>query len=210
MLSFSDLLLFALAALVLAVTPGPNMVYLISRSICQGRKAGIISLFGVIAGFIVHALSAAAGISAVFLALPMSYHILRITGAVYLLWLAWEAVRPGAHSPFDPVAVPPESPQKLFAMGFLTNLFNPKVALFYLSLFPQFISPERGSVFIQSVLLGCIQISVSFSVNILITLSAAHIASWFSRYRFWLSVQRYLMGLVLTALAARLLFDERR
>jgi threonine/homoserine/homoserine lactone efflux protein len=203
------LLLFAAAALVMVLTPGPNMIYLISRSICQGRRAGVISLFGVIAGFVVHMLAAALGISAVFLAAPLAFEALKWAGALYLLWLAWQAARPGARSPFEPQVLPADPPRKLFVMGFVTNLLNPKVAFFYMALFPQFVSPEHGSVLAQSLVLGATQMAVSFAVNLLIALSAAGIASWFSRHPLWLAAQRYAMAGVLAALAIRLALESR-
>jgi threonine/homoserine/homoserine lactone efflux protein len=204
-----ELLLFAAAALVMVLTPGPNMIYLISRSICQGRRAGVISLFGVVAGFVVHMLAAALGVSAVFLAAPLAFEALKWAGALYLLWLAWQAVRPGARSPFEPQELPPDPPRKLFVMGFVTNLLNPKVAFFYMALFPQFVSPEHGSVLAQSLVLGATQMAVSFAVNLMIALSAAGIASWFSRHPLWLAAQRYAMGAVLAALALRLALESR-
>ncbi|MES2070936.1 MAG: LysE family translocator [Pseudomonadota bacterium] len=210
MIPISDLLLFAGAAFLLVITPGPNMMYLISRSICQGRLAGVISLFGVAAGFVVHMLAAAIGLIALFMAVPLGYEILKFAGAGYLLWLAWQAIRPGARSPFEAQELPVDSPGKLFLMGFLTNLLNPKVAMFYLALFPQFVQVQRGSVFFQSLELGITQILVSFSVNLLILLSAAAIAAWFARNAVWLKIQRWMMGGVLAALAVRLALDQRR
>ncbi len=210
MIPLPDLMLFAGAALLMVLTPGPNMIYLISRSICQGRAAGVISLFGVIGGFSVHMLAAAIGLTAIFLAIPLAYEILKWLGALYLLWLAWEAVKPGARSPFEARALPADSPRKLLLMGFLTNVLNPKVAVFYLSILPQFINTERGSVFAQSLVLGVTQISVSFAVNLLIALSAAGIAAWFLRNPLWLAVQRYVMGGVLAALAVKLVLEPRR
>lgn len=210
MIPLPDLMLFAGAALLMVLTPGPNMIYLISRSICQGRAAGVISLLGVIGGFFVHMLAAAIGLTAIFLAIPLAYEILKWLGALYLLWLAWEAVKPGARSPFEPRALPADSPRKLMLMGFLTNVLNPKVAVFYLSILPQFINTERGSVFAQSLVLGVTQISVSFAVNLLIALSAAGIAAWFIRNPLWLAVQRYVMGGVLAALAVKLVLEPRR
>lgn len=193
----------------MVLTPGPNMIYVLSRSICQGRSAGVISLFGVIAGFIVHMLGAALGLTALFLALPLAFEILKWAGAAYLGWLAWEALRPGARSPFEPQALPPDPPRKLFLMGFVTNLLNPKVAVFYIALFPQFVDPGRGSVLAQSLVLGATQMAVSFSVNLLIVLSAASIASWFGQRPLWLAAQRYVMGGVLAALAVRMAFEQR-
>jgi threonine/homoserine/homoserine lactone efflux protein len=210
MIPFNDLFLFAGAALLMVLTPGPNMIYLISRSISQGKKAGVISLFGVVAGFLVHMFAAAIGLTALFLAVPLAYEILKWAGALYLLWLAWQAVRPGARSPFEAKGLPIDSSSKLFVMGFLTNVLNPKVAIFYLAVLPQFISPQHGSVFLQSIVLGLTQIAISFSVNLLIALSAAGIASWFSRNSTWLAAQRYFMGFVLAALAVRVALEQRR
>ena len=206
----TELFVFAFAALLMVLTPGPNMIYLLSRSLCQGRRAGVISLFGVIAGFLVHMLAAAAGLTALFNTVPLAYEILKWMGALYLLWLAWQAVKPGARSPFEDSALPVDPPAKLFLMGFLTNVLNPKIAVFYLSVFPQFVSAERGSMFAQSITLGLTQIVISFAVNLSIALCAAKIASWFRRNPVWLAVQRYLMGCVLAALAVRLAFEERR
>ena len=205
-----DVLMFAAACLLMVLTPGPNMVYLISRSICQGRKAGVTSLLGVVAGFFMHMLAAAVGLTAVFLAVPLAYEALKWAGALYLLWMAWQAVRPGARSPFEARELLPDAPSRLVLMGFLTSVLNPKVAMFYLSIFPQFISPEHGSLFIQSILLGLTQISVSFTVNLLIALFASGIAVWFVRNPLWLAVQRYVMGGVLAALAVRLMLEQRK
>jgi threonine/homoserine/homoserine lactone efflux protein len=210
MIPLNDLLLFAGAALLMVLTPGPNMIYLLSRSICQGRRAGVISLFGVVAGFLVHMFAAAAGLTALFLAVPFAYEALRWIGAAYLLWLAWQALRPGARSPFELRDLPRDSPAKLVAMGFLTSALNPKIAVFYLSIFPQFVSPEHGSVFLQSLVLGCTQIAVSFSVNLIIALAAGGLAAWFVRHPRWLATQRIAMGSVLAALALRLATEPRR
>ena len=210
MIAAHDVLIFTAACVLMVLTPGPNMIYLISRSICQGRAAGVTSLVGVVAGFFVHMLAAAVGLTAVFLAVPMAYEALKWAGALYLLWMAWQAVRPGARSPFEARELVPDSSSKLVAMGFLTSVLNPKVALFYLSILPQFISPAHGSMFIQSILLGLIQISVSFTVNLLIALFAAGIAVWFVRNPLWLAVERYVMGFVLAALAVRLMLEQRK
>ena len=207
--STSNHLLFAAAALLMAVTPGPNMVYLISRSICQGRTAGFMSWLGVVLGFSVHMVSAAVGLSALFLAVPLAYEVLKFAGAMYLLWRAWQAVRPGARSAFEARALRAESLRKLFTMGLLTSVLNPKVAVFYLSVLPQFITAEAGSVLVQSLVLGSTQVCIGAAVNLLVTLSAAQVALWFARNRFWLAVQRYVMGLVLGALAFKLLGQQR-
>ena len=209
MISTQQLIIFSAAALLMAITPGPNMVYLISRSICQGRTAGIMSWFGVVLGFTVHMLCASIGLTALFMAVPLGYELLKFAGALYLLWLAWQAVRPGARSPFEAKDLPSEPPRKLFMMGLLTSILNPKVAIFYLSVLPQFISPQQGSVLAQSLLLGVTQVCIGSSVNLLVTLSAAAIAGWFGKNRLWLTIQRYVMGLVLGVLAVKLLAQQR-
>lgn len=200
---------FAGAALVMVLTPGPNMVYLLSRTICQGRRAGVISLFGVMAGFLLHMLATALGLTAVFLSIPLAYQIIKWVGAAYLLWLAWQTLRSGASSVFEPRALPIDSDGRLFGMGFMTNVLNPKIAVFYLSIFPQFIDPDVGSVFLQSVVLGLTQIVISFSVNLAIAMSAGQISLWFQQRPRWVSLQRYVLGSVLAALAIRLVQEER-
>jgi len=205
-----DLLIFAGAALLMVLTPGPNMIYVISRSICQGRRAGVVSLLGVIAGFLVHMFAAALGCTALFMKIPLAYEALKWAGAAYLVYLAWQAVKPGARSPFEARDLPIDPPRKLVLMGFLTNLLNPKIAMFYLSIFPQFVSPDHGSVFAQSIELGFTQIGVSFTVNLCIALSAASLAAWFARSPRWLVAQRYVMGTVLAGLALRLATEQRR
>lgn len=210
MVPVNDWLLFTGAAMLMALTPGPNMVYLISRSISQGRQAGIISLFGVVAGFLVHMFAAAIGLTALFLAIPFAYEVLKWAGAAYLLFLAWQSAKPGARSPFEARTLPVDPPHRLFLMGFITNLLNPKIAFFYLSIFPQFVAPEHGSVFAQSVQLGFTHIAASVSVNLTIALSAATLAAWFAKRPQWLTFQRYLMGSVLAALAVKMALEPRR
>jgi threonine/homoserine/homoserine lactone efflux protein len=201
---------FALVALGMVLTPGPNMIYLISRSIEQGRVAGLISLGGVALGFVFYMLCAAFGITAILLAVPYAYDALRLAGAAYLLWLAWQAVRPGGQSPFRVQALPPDGPARLFAMGFLTNLLNPKIAVLYLSLLPQFIDPTAGSVLAQSLALGFTQIAVSVTVNTMIALAAGSVAAFLAARPIWALVQRWIMGTMLAGLAVRMLVDERR
>jgi threonine/homoserine/homoserine lactone efflux protein len=206
----SALLGFALISFGMVLTPGPNMIYLISRSITQGPAAGIVSLGGVALGFIFYMLCAAFGITAFLFAVPYAYDALRFAGAAYLLWLAWQAVKPGGRSPFQVRQLKADGPRKLFAMGFVTNLLNPKIAMLYLALLPQFIDPVQGSVLTQSLALGSIQIAVSVSVNAMIALAAGSIAVFLGTRPTWLLVQRYLMGTVLAGLAMKMALEARR
>ncbi|BCF90843.1 MULTISPECIES: LysE family translocator [Paraburkholderia] len=206
----SHLVAFAFVALGMALTPGPNMIYLISRSICQGRVAGLISLGGVALGFVVYMFCAAFGITALLLAVPFAYDTLRFGGALYLLYLAWQAVKPGGRSPFQVRDLPVDSPRKLFTMGFITNLLNPKIAVLYLSLLPQFIDPQHGSVLGQSLVFGAIQIVLSISVNSTVAVTAGSIAAFLAGRPTWLVVQRWIMGTVLAGLAVRMAVEGRR
>ena len=139
--SSTALIAFALVALTMVLTPGPNLIYLISRSITQGAAAGIVSLGGVALGFVFYMLCAAFGITALLFAVPYAYDALRLAGAAYLLYLAWQAVKPNGRSPFEVQPLAADSPRKLFAMGLFTVLLNPKVAVLYLALLPQFLEP---------------------------------------------------------------------
>ena len=210
MFSLTELAWFALASLLLVLTPGPNMVYCVSRTLCQGRTAGLVSLAGVLAAFLVHLCAATLGLTALLAAVPLAFDAIRLAGAAYLLWMALQAVKPGGHAPFAARTLPADPPAKLFRMGFLTNLLNPKVAMFYLSFFPQFLHPDRGSVLWQSAVLGVVQIGTSGLVNLLLVLGAAGITAFLSRSEGWLRAQRYLMGSVLALLAVRIASDSRK
>ena len=208
--SLSALLGFALISLGMVLTPGPNMIYLISRSITQGHIAGLISLGGVALGFVFYMLCAAFGITALLFAIPYAYDALRFAGAAYLLWLAWQALKPNGRSPFQVRKLQFDGPRKLFAMGFITNLLNPKIAMLYLALLPQFIDPAAGSVLTQSLALGFAQIAISVSVNTLIALAAGSIALFLGTRPSWLLLQRWLMGTVLAGLAVKMAFEARK
>lgn len=207
---YGSLFTFGLVALGMSLTPGPNMIYLISRSISQGRQAGLISLGGVALGFVFYMLCAAFGITALLLAVPFAYDALRFGGALYMLYLAWQAVKPGGRSPFQVRELPADSPHKLFAMGFVTNLLNPKIAVLYLSLLPQFIDPSHGSVLGQSLVLGLMQIALSVTVNATVAMTAGSLAAFLAGRPVWLVIQRWLMGTVLAGLAVRMATEARR
>jgi threonine/homoserine/homoserine lactone efflux protein len=206
----TSLLGFALVSLGMVLTPGPNMIYLISRSITQGPAAGLVSLGGVALGFVFYMLCAAFGITALLFAVPYAYDALRLGGAAYLLWLAWQALKPNGRSPFQVKKLAIDSPRKLFAMGFITNLLNPKIAMLYLALLPQFIDPQAGSVLTQSLVLGSVQTTISVGVNGLIALGAGSIALFLGERPTWLKLQRWLMGTVLAGLAVRMALETKR
>ncbi|MGE6619068.1 LysE family translocator [Bacillus mycoides] len=149
-------------------------------------------------------------LTALFLAVPAIYEAVKWAGAAYLLWLAWNSIKPGATSIMEPRTIAIEPPRKLFLMGLMTNLLNPKIAILYVSLLPQFEDPEKGSLLLQGAVLGFTQITVSFIVNLLIVFTASRVAKWFGTRPTWLRVQRWLMASVLTGLAVRLAFERRQ
>ena len=207
MVELSGILGVTVVALGMVLTPGPNMIYLVSRTITQGRRAGMISLGGVALGFMVYLLAANLGLSVVFIAVPELYFVVKLAGAAYLAYLAWNALKPGGISVFAPQDVSHDSPRKLFTMGLMTNLLNPKIAIMYVSLIPQFIDLDKGHILLQGLILGSVQIVVSVAVNLSIVLAAGTIAVFLSRRPSWLKVQRYMMGTVLGALAISLAAD---
>lgn len=194
----------ALVALGMVVTPGPNMVYLTSRSISQGRRAGLTSLAGVALGFVVYLAAAAAGLSALFAAVPAAYDVVKLAGAAYLAWLAWTMLRPGGASPFEARELEAHSARRLFTMGLVTNLLNPKIALMYAALIPQFVRPGDGSAWSQFLQLGAVQIAVAVTVNALIVLVAAGLAGYLARHPRVLRAQRWASGTLLGYFAAKM------
>jgi threonine/homoserine/homoserine lactone efflux protein len=207
--SLDTLLVFAALSLGLAVTPGPNMLYLASRSLAQGKRAGMVSLAGCQAGSLLIMLGAAAGITAALLAIPYAYDALRLGGAAYLAWLAWQMLRPGGTSPFAPRALPRERDLRLFTIGMATAVLNPKVALFYVAVLPPFIDPARGAIFWQGAALGGVQVAVCTAFDAVLVLGAGGIARFLASQPLWLATQRWVLGGALGLLALKLATTER-
>ncbi|AOY94486.1 lysine transporter LysE [Cupriavidus sp. USMAA2-4] len=201
---------FLAVAGMLAVTPGPNMVYVMSRSIAQGRMAGMISLAGVMFGYLFYMFGAAFGITAFFLGVPYAGSALGAVGALYLFYLAWQAVKPGGRSPLEVRDLPRERPRRLLVMGATTSLLNPKLAMIFLSLLPQFIDYQNGSVLRQSLALGSSLIVVFATVNGLVAVCSGSMATLLSRRPGLLLAQRWAMGLVLGVLGMHMAVDALR
>jgi threonine/homoserine/homoserine lactone efflux protein len=205
--SHGALLGMAVVALGMVLIPGPNMMYLVSRSVSQGYRAGLVSLIGTGTGFVIYMVMANVGMAEVFIVVPWLYVGLKICGAGYLFYLAWRTLRPGGVSLFEERTYPRDSRMKLFRMGLMTNLLNPKAAILYLALIPQFIQPHAGHVILQGFVLGTVQISVSMIVNTLIILSAGAIAVFMKRRPSWIKWQRWVTGGLLGAIATKLAVD---
>lgn len=207
-LSSERVALFTLAALLLAVTPGPVWLYLISRTLAQGRRAGYFSMLGVAAGLSVHVVLAAFGLTVVLLAIPFAFDAIKLAGAAYLLWLAISTIRGNAFS-FTPQPLDPVPDRVLLRQAFVAAMINPKVAVFYLSLFPQFIDPTSGLVLAQSLLLGAIQVVTAAGVDLTLVTVAGLLAAWFARRPTWLRAQRWFLGSAFGALAVWLAATPR-
>jgi threonine/homoserine/homoserine lactone efflux protein len=194
----------AVTALGLALIPGPNMIYLVSRTVSQGRSAGLISLAGTGAGFVVYMAMANLGLAVVFVAVPWVFIGLKAAGAVYLAYLAWQALRPGGRGLWETTSLTRAPAVKLFGMGLITNLLNPKAAILYLALIPQFIQPARGHLVAQGFALGGIQTAVSLTVHAVIILTAGSFAAIMRRRPTWAVWQRRITGTILGAVALML------
>ncbi len=207
-ITFSQFALFVVATLALNLTPGPDMVYAAANGMQRGMKAGIVSASGIGCGALVHAAFAAVGISAIIAASDTAYDILRIGGGGYLIWVGIKSFKEGGRT-FSDLACEALPYRSLFVRGLITNILNPKVALFFIAFLPQFVRPESGNVAAQIFLLGCF-IGISGTViNGLVGIFAGGAgrillqnplsARWISR----------ISGSLIIALGARLFFMEK-
>ena len=194
----------AATALGMVLTPGPNMMYLVSRSLSQGRGAGMISLTGTATGFLIYLVMTNLGMATVFVLVPALYIAFKAAGALYIAYLAYKALRPGGSGLFEPRSLPRDSNWRLYRMGLITNLLNPKAAILYLALIPEFIRPAAGNVAGQGFVLGGIQISISLTVNTVLILAAGSVATFLSSRPQWTQWQRRLTGTMLGAIVVLL------
>ena len=199
---------FLAAAIALNLTPGADMTYVLARSLGQGREAGLVSALGIAAGSAIHSILAAIGLSAVLMHSEAAFTAVKLGGAAYLLWLAFKAIRDGGLA----AAIKERAPAplgRIFLEATLTNLLNPKVALFVLAFLPQFVAPEQGHVAIQILILGTIFNFSSTAVNAAVALSMSAArrlvlrSSRIGRALAWFSAA------VFVGLAARLALAER-
>lgn len=210
MVDLSTLALFAVACLALTATPGPDMLLIASRSISQGRVSGFATLAGIQVGTYCHALAAALGLSQLFLLVPVAYDVVRYAGAAYLLYLAWKTVR-SEGTLFAPTGGLRAHPiGAMFRQGLWTNLLNPKMALFVLALFPQFVRPESGAVALQIMVLATVLNLIGLAVNGIVIVTASRLGRLFASRGRWRRLPQLLLGTVFAGLAVRLAFDSRR
>jgi threonine/homoserine/homoserine lactone efflux protein len=204
-----SLLLFIGAGLLLNITPGPDLLYILGRSVSQGRAAGVVSALGIGAGCLIHVAAAALGLSALLLALPHAYDLVRWAGALYLVVLGVRALRSKTGA-LEVKALAQVPLRRAFLQGALTNVLNPKVALFFLAFLPQFANPENGPLAPQILLLGTIFDVNGTLVCVVFALFASRLGEWVrGRYGVSRLLNRAVGGLFV-ALGLRLaLFDSR-
>jgi len=199
----SILAVFLVATIALNLSPGPDMLYVISRSLGQGRRAGIVSALGIGAGTLVHTFVTAIGLSAVLLSVPIAFEFIKYAGAAYLAFLGVRMLlssRSGA-SNLSSEAIAPSGLGPVFRQGVFTNVLNPKVALFFLAFLPQFVDPSKGTVALQIILLGLVFDASGTSWNILIATLAGHASDRLKGRSGVSFAQKVLPGVILLALA---------
>ena len=185
--------LFVVAALVLLLTPGPAVLYIVARSIGQGRAAGLVSVLGIHLGTIVHITAAAVGISALVLSSALAFAIVKYLGAAYLIWIGIRTFMANDIDAETPVA--PAAPlRSAFRDGFLVNLLNPKTAIFFLAFLPQFVEPARGAVHWQILILGLTFMGLGIITDGMFALAAGTAGDFLRRSRRFLRFQRWVTG----------------
>lgn len=205
----STLALFALSALALVAIPGPNLIYIVTRSIDQGRRAGFASALGVESATLVHVAAAAAGLSAALASSATAFSVIKYAGAAYLLYLGVRTlVARGAPSHGD--TRPPAPAGRVAAEGFVVNLLNPKVALFFLAFLPQFVDPDTGAAWAQVLVLGGVLVLIGLTIDLVYAVAADSIGAWVRGSARLERRRRYATGGVYIALAAVALTGSRR
>lgn len=212
MMDLATLLTFTAAAFALAATPGPDMLLVMTRSVAQGRTAGFVTLAGISLGCYFHAVIAGLSLSGVLLLAPVMFDIIRWAGAAYLLYLAVQAFRGagGFQAPEKGGTASRVALMTLFRQGLLTNMLNPKVALFFLALFPQFMQPDPDTALAQALILASVLNVAGGVVNGAIVLATGRLGAFLAARPAFVRWQNRLLGGVFAALALRLAFDARR
>lgn len=203
------LLSFLGAAVLLTLMPGPDNLFVLAQSISQNKKAGIATTLGLCTGIFVHTAAAALGISAIIYQSTLAFTIVKYAGALYLLYLAYEAFREGNTS-FSVHKQQELSYQKLYKRGILMNILNPKVALFFLALFPQFIDSSTAfAVPVQMIVLGCVFLLQAFVIFSIISVFAEKVREWLERFPTIGGRINLIKGVLLSIIGISMAFGEK-
>jgi len=199
MFNLPHLSVFLLAALILLLTPGPAVLYIVARSLDQGRLAGLVSMLSIEVGNFVHVLAATLGLSAILVSSALAFSIVKYLGAAYLIYLGVRRLftREAAH---QPLTIQRQSLGRIFRQGVLVAILNPKTALFFFAFLPQFLDVSKGSVTPQFLTLGCLFVSMAIVTDGLYALLAGTAGQWLKGTRSFLRVERYVVGSVYIAL----------
>ncbi len=203
------IIVFMAAALALNVTPGPSILYVMSRSVGQGRTAGLVSALGLGTGSLIHAGAAALGLSVILAYSPLAYTGVKYLGAGYLVYLGVRILLVRDRQ-LSTAVLAHVSLTRVFWQGVVTELLNPKIVLFFMSFLPQFVDPARGSVAGQTLFLGLLFHVTGVPINMLVAVVGGAIASWLSQNPVFARVRNGLVGAVLIGLGVRLALSERR
>jgi threonine/homoserine/homoserine lactone efflux protein len=201
--------LFLIAAILLAITPGPDTFYVVARSIGQGQIAGIVSVLGISVGLLVHTVAAALGLSALLMTSALAYSLLKYAGAAYLIYLGLRTVMQRKQS-LSYKKPPQASLSVVFSQGTLSSLLNPKIALFFLAFLPQFAVPSQGHVATQIFTLGSLFIAIGTCWLTAIALLTSRIGGWLQQRSSLAQWQRWFTGSILIGLGLRLAVPEHR
>ncbi|RTD95838.1 LysE family translocator [Variovorax atrisoli] len=207
MIGLATLSLFLLAVLALFLSPGPNMAFVLSHGVAHGPRGGFAAAIGISAADLVHTLFAATGVTALVAAWPPSFDVLRYAGALYLVWLAVQALRSGGLR--MGAQAQPAGFGRIVRMALLNNLVNPKALLFFMLFLPQFVDPSRGSVPLQLVQLGVVLSMAALAFNTLLGACSGQIGRWLHSHPGAARFQSGLLAAVMLGLAVRLLFLDR-
>jgi len=205
-----SILLFMAAALALNLSPGPSILYILSRSVGQGREAGLVSVLGLATATLTHALAMALGLSTLFLYSPLAFAVVKYLGAAYLIYLGVSALLSrGAFHTATRASAAPLPLGAVYRQGVVTDLLNPKVALF-ISFLPQFVDPSAGSPTLQILFFGLLFHVTGVPVNLIVALAGGRLAMLLARLPSWARIQSWISGTVLVALGLRLALSEQR
>jgi threonine/homoserine/homoserine lactone efflux protein len=204
------ILAFSLATVVLAITPGPDMALQLSRAINYGRAHGLAAMFGAMAGIMVHTTLVALGISVLIIAAPPLFLALKIVGAVYLLWLAWQAITQGGGLRIADAAKRPPTIWQSFATGLGINLLNPKVVLFFVTFLPQFVDAHDPAATGKLFFLGAEFVLLSIPLGVATVLAAGWLAAAFKRTKWVERALNWSFAAIFTAFAATILTASAR
>lgn len=203
------LLVFTAAAMILNLSPGPSNFFVMACSIAQGPRAGVVSAFGLATGAMVHVAGAALGVSAVFSYSAEAYVVLKYAGAAYLIWLGIQQFRAASAVPDTPEARPAKSTRRILRDGIMVEILNPKTALFFLALLPQFVDPAIGSVTLQLIVLGMITVATAIPCDLMVAFGSARIARMFLSNPTYQRTMDRLSGGILVVLGLFVATSER-